>query len=153
MTTESLETIEICPMTEDTVSEVHQIFTECFSGEAWSERSIREELNNPLAVTLVALWQKQVIGFINVHHIAGEGDLNDIAVTQTHRQRGIAGQLLQELFRTAKQSSISSYTLEVRRSNQAAISFYEKWGFSKVGMRKNYYTKPTEDAFLYRIEL
>lgn len=140
-------------MTENDVEQVHQIFCECFTTERWSRKSIREELVNPMAVTLVALMGDEVIGFVNVHHVLGEGDLNDIAVKEQYRRQNVGGLLLSAILQLGIQEGISCYTLEVRCSNLRAICFYEKHGFYQVGRRKNYYTKPTEDAFLYRIDL
>ena len=142
-------------MNEEHVEGVHAVFEECFSAEKWSVRSIREELTNQLARTFV-MWdalEEKVVGFINVHHVLGEGDLNDIAVTQSCRRKGLAAQLMKAALKLAQEEGISRYTLEVRESNQGAIRFYESFGFQKVGMRKNYYTKPTENALLYQIEL
>ena len=47
-----------------------------------------------------------------------------------------------------QQKGIERYTLEVRVSNQAAIHLYEKLGFASVGIRKNFYSKPAEDAMI-----
>ena len=146
---------QLLPMNEEHVEGVHAVFEECFSAEKWSVRSIREELTNQLARTFV-MWdalEEKVVGFINVHHVLGEGDLNDIAVTQSCRRKGLAAQLMKAALKLAQEEGISRYTLEVRESNQGAIRFYESFGFQKVGMRKNYYTKPTENALLYQIEL
>ncbi len=146
---------QLLPMNEEHVEGVHAVFEECFSAEKWSVRSIREELSNKLARTFV-MWdalEEKVVGFINVHHVLGEGDLNDIAVTQSCRRKGLAAQLMKAALKLAQEEGISRYTLEVRESNQGAIRFYESFGFQKVGMRKNYYTKPTENALLYQIEL
>ena len=146
---------QLLPMNEEHVEGVHAVFEECFSAEKWSVRSIREELSNKLARTFV-MWdalEEKVVGFINVHHVLGEGDLNDIAVTQSCRRKGLAARLMKAALKLAQEEGISRYTLEVRESNQGAIRFYESFGFQKVGMRKNYYTKPTENALLYQIEL
>ncbi len=146
---------QLLPMNEEHVEGVHAVFEECFSAEKWSVRSIREELTNQLARTFV-MWdalEEKVVGFINVHHVLGEGDLNDIAVTQSCRRKGLAARLMKAALKLAQEEGISRYTLEVRESNQGAIRFYESFGFQKVGMRKNYYTKPTENALLYQIEL
>ena len=146
---------QLLPMNEEHVEGVHAVFEECFSAEKWSVRSIREELTNQLARTFV-MWdalEEKVVGFINVHHVLGEGDLNDIAVIQSCRRKGLAARLMKAALKLAQKEGISRYTLEVRESNQGAIRFYESFGFQKVGMRKNYYTKPTENALLYQIEL
>lgn len=140
-------------MGPEQVDGVHCIFQECFTMETWSRASIAYELTNPIALTLVAMDGEKVAGFVNVHHIVGEGDLNDIAVSAPYRRKGVASLLLEELFARGRAAGISCYTLEVRASNQGAIAFYEKMGFAKVGERKNYYSKPVENALLYRVDL
>lgn len=145
--------IRIRPMTDADAERVYEIFNECFTAEKWSLKSIREELQNPIAVTLVAADGNDVVGFINVHHILGEGDLNDIAVTAEYRRQNVGGLLLDAIRNCARNEGISCYTLEVRCSNTGAVAFYEKHGFYPVGRRKNYYTKPTEDGLLYRLDL
>lgn len=147
--------IQILSMEEKHVEGVHAIFEECFTMEKWSLKSIAAELTNPMAVTLVAVDTDtgRVVGFINVHHVMGEGDLNDIAVTEPYRRQGIASRLLEAQLHRGKKEKIASYTLEVRESNERAIRFYESFGFQRIGMRKNYYSKPIEDAFLYQLQL
>ena len=73
----------------------------------------------------------------------------NIAVADTHRRRGIARMLVEELIR---QLDAYQLTLEVRASNSPAIALYESLGFVQVGLRKNYYRKPKEDALILRKE-
>ena len=73
----------------------------------------------------------------------------NIAVASTHRRRGIARKLVEELIR---QLDAYQLTLEVRVSNSGAIALYESLGFRQVGLRKNYYRKPKEDALILRKE-
>ncbi len=137
-------------MTLEHVEAVHEIFEECFTAERWSRKSIREELDNPLAVTLVVLHHRLVVAFLNGRHICQEGDINQIAVKKEYRRHGLASYLMKALFERAKKEQIAHYTLEVRSSNQQAIDFYHSLGFEQVGRRKDYYSKPKEDALLYR---
>lgn len=73
----------------------------------------------------------------------------NVAVADSHRRRGIARLLVEELIR---QLDAYQLTLEVRQSNIAAISLYGSMGFTQVGMRKNYYQKPKENALILRKE-
>ena len=52
-----------------------------------------------------------------------------------------------------KVKEVKSLFLEVRENNTAARKLYEKTGFVEVGMRKNYYSNPTENAVLYKMEI
>ena len=73
----------------------------------------------------------------------------NIAVSHTHRRQGIARMLVQELIARLDAGML---TLEVRASNAPAIALYESLGFQQVGLRKNYYRKPKEDALILRKE-
>jgi ribosomal-protein-alanine N-acetyltransferase len=69
-------------------------------------------------------------------------------VRKSHRKRGVGSLLVEELIRAASEQNISALTLEVRASNTAAISLYKKHGFTAEGIRKNYYSHPTEDGII-----
>ena len=72
--------------------------------------------------------------------------INNIAVSENYRRKGIARALLQKML--SDLSCADSVTLEVRKSNAAAIALYESFGFEHVGERRGFYEKPTEDALL-----
>ena len=73
----------------------------------------------------------------------------NIAVSDAHRRRGIARMLVEELIRQLDAYQLS---LEVRASNAPAIALYEALGFHQVGLRRNYYRNPKEDALILRKE-
>ena len=89
-------------------------------------------------------------GFLVAHHVAAEWELENIVVSAKSRQKGIGGHLLEALFSRARETNSEELFLEVRESNTAARSFYERHGFQQVGSRKSYYNAPSEDAILYR---
>lgn len=134
-------------MSNEHISEIAEIEKECFSSP-WSESSLAEELNNPNSYFLVAI-NSGVLGYIGVQEICGEAYITNIAVFEKHRGNGIGRALLKAAVDGAKARNCEFITLEVRKSNQAAIKLYESEGFVKVGIRKNFYTEPTEDAVLY----
>ena len=77
-----------------------------------------------------------------------EADITNVAVDVPFRGRGIGFLMLQELMRIGRERGVEAFTLEVRQSNQAAISLYERLGFENCGIRKNFYEKPTEHAVI-----
>lgn len=134
---------------EDTVgvSELEKI---CFASP-WTLEGIREELDNDFSHFLVALKDDKVIGYIGVQEICGEAYITNICVLPGERRQGTARALLDCAVSGAKSRNCDFITLEVRKSNSAAIALYEKTGFKAVGCRKNFYTSPTEDALLYTL--
>ena len=142
--------MEIIKMNADHVVSVAAIEKECFGRDAWSERSVAGELTNALALWLVAVEDGTVAGYVGSQTVCGETDMMNVAVYPDHRRRGIAESLVTALCDALKQKGSSSLTLEVRSSNLGAIALYEKLGFTQVGLRKNYYRNPKEDALILR---
>ena len=140
---------EIVPMAEAHVAAVAELEKACFSAP-WSETSVREELTNPLSLWLVALAGGQVAGYVGSQTVLDEADMMNLAVAPRHRRQGIARQLVEALGNALRAQGVQSLTLEVRASNEAAIQLYRSLGFTQVGRRPRYYTKPTEDALILR---
>lgn len=119
----------------------------CFS-HPWSRNALAEELNNPNALFTAAVLAGEVVGYIGMHGVLGEGYIDNLAVSPAHRRMGIGRLLLSSLIDCARREQYAFVTLEVRASNQAAIGLYHSLGFAEVGRRRNYYDDPTEDALL-----
>lgn len=117
----------------------------CLPAEAWSFESFRSEAEKKSGLVLVALDNDKLIGFLTASCIIDTADLTTIAVSPAYRRQGVAGMLLKTLFSAFKQADIF---LEVRESNQNAIALYQKYNFYQVGIRKNFYQNPTENAIL-----
>ncbi len=141
---------EITQMCESDIKGVAQIEKECFS-KPWSEESLREELGNPLARFYVLRDVDTILGYIGGHNISGEVFIANIAVSGEYRGMGYGEKLLSYFCYMAEKEDASFITLEVRRSNTAAISLYEKCGFEVKGIRKNFYDDPKEDAVIYTL--
>ena len=139
-------------MTAAHVSQIAELEKLCFS-DPWSEKSIETELSCRLSVWLVALEGEQVVGYVGSQTVIDESDMMNIAVHPDFRRRGIAEALVAELEAALRQRGSRALTLEVRDSNAPAIALYEKLGFAQVGLRKNYYRNPKEDARILRKEL
>ena len=123
----------------------------CFA-DPWSENSVSSELNNDLALWLVAMNDDTVVGYIGSQTVAGETDVMNIAVHPDWRRRGIAQSLIECLVVELKNRGSEALMLEVRASNAPAIALYEKLEFRQVGRRPNYYRNPKEDALILRKE-
>lgn len=146
MKKEGTALMQIVQINEQNYKQVAMIEAECFS-QPWSEKTFYEELSNANAHTFVAVENGEAAGFLSVWEVCGEVNINNIAVRERFRRKGIARALLQHML--DELSSAYSAALEVRRSNASAIALYESFGFKCVGQRKNFYSLPTEDALLY----
>ena len=141
----------IVPMEAVHVEAVAALEAETFSAP-WSDVSIAGELTNPLSLWLVALDGEAVVGYVGSQAVLDEADMMNLAVKPSHRRCGIAGALVKALTQALRTREVHSLTLEVRATNEGAIALYRACGFSQVGRRPRYYTKPTEDALILRKE-
>ena len=138
-------------MTQQHVPQIAELEKLCFS-DPWSENSIASELNNRLSCWLVALDGDSVVGYVGSQTVLGETDMMNIAVHPGYRKLGIATEMINALVCTLREQGSKSLMLEVRASNEPAKALYEKMGFEAVGVRKNYYRNPKEDALILRKE-
>jgi ribosomal-protein-alanine N-acetyltransferase len=90
----------------------------------------------------------RAIGFCSFWIVHDELHVNNLAVLPDRRRAGVASQLLQAVMVEARRLGAVRATLEVRRSNEAAIRLYSRWGFLPSGVRRGYYTAPDEDALI-----
>ena len=141
-------------MTEADLAEVTKIEFDSFA-EPWSEKDFQNSLKDNNNEYLVAEIDGQVIGYCGYWGIAGEGDIFNVAVRKENRGQKTGYLMLCELIKLAKSRGIASLTLEVRSSNESAIRLYHSLGFEQTAIRKDFYTKPKEDAvimWLYGIQ-
>lgn len=139
--------LQIRKMQEKDIEQVSRIEKLCFS-VPWSAKAFEEAIKNPDALYLTALEDEEVLGYCGAYVVLDEADINQVAVRENFRRQGIAKKLLEELLRQLEMQDIKAVTLEVRKSNLAAVSLYESFGFVLEGQRKNFYEKPTEDAWI-----
>ena len=143
---------DIIPMTSDHLDQVAEIEQICFS-DPWSRRMLSEHLENECAATLVAMGEDgTIVGYAGLLVVLDEGYITNVAVRPEYRRQGIAGELLAVFRRFAESNNMAFLTLEVRDSNASARALYTKHGFSEVGVRKNYYDHPKEDAIIMTLE-
>ena len=114
----------------------------------WHREYFESELLKENSHMFVCIENNEVIGFSILNTILDEGELLHIAVSTNHRRKGVAKALFEKMFSVAKEKELAFITLEVREGNNNAIALYEYMGFERVGVRKNYYSKPTENAVL-----
>ena len=143
--------MNIVPMNEHHVPQIALLEQECFA-DPWSQQSIASELHNPLSLWLVAQEGQTLLGYVGSQTCQDETDMMNIAVSPASRRQGVARALIEALVSALRQHGSKQLTLEVRASNGPARQLYESLGFLQVGLRKNYYRNPKEDALILRKE-
>jgi ribosomal-protein-alanine acetyltransferase len=95
--------------------------------------------------------ESEPAGFLVGHAVGEEWELENIVVAEGRRRHGLGSRLLEEFLGLARGQGAKAVFLEVRESNQAARSVYERLAFEKTGVRAGYYQGPAEDALTYRL--
>ena len=140
------ETINIHPMTEFDLDAVLAIEQASFPAP-WRRDHFLHELAAPHSFPFVARADGAVVGYVCLQSLFEEAQILNIAVEPQQRGRGIARMLMGHVFAVARDQGAEFMALEVRESNVAAITLYERFGFCRTGQRKGYY-EGKEDAVL-----
>jgi ribosomal-protein-alanine N-acetyltransferase len=136
--------IEIIRMSREHLSAVAEIEQISFS-DPWSVESLELMLGEQ-AMGLVALEDGRVLGYVGMMCVLDEGQIISVATHPDSRRRGVGRSLMRAIEQSAKERGIVFLSLEVRESNAAARSLYSSLGWVECGIRKNFYSKPTENA-------
>lgn len=135
------------PMQESDLRQVLHIERRSFT-IPWSDATFRGLLRRQSTALLVAERAGEVVGYAVLWFAADEAELGDMAVLPETRRRGLGRWLLHGALAEAARRGAKRVYLEVRQSNTAARSLYERAGFEEVGTRPDYYSEPKEDAIL-----
>jgi ribosomal-protein-alanine N-acetyltransferase len=122
----------------------------------WQESTFRGEIQNrPFSYPYVIVHavEKKVIGYIIYWQIKDEAQINNIAVLPDYRHIGAGEATLRQVIEEVAARGATFISLEVRTSNLPALFLYRKLGFLTLGVRKNYYSHPVEDAFVMGLNL
>ncbi len=132
-------------------SDAEQIATlekQCFSSP-WSLQQVSEEIKRDNVIFLSAVTENDFCGYISGQLILDEFYISNVAVDEKYRKCGVATALISDLLNRLKQKKCTFMTLEVRESNCSARRVYEKAGFTNLGIRKDFYSHPVENACIY----
>ena len=136
-------------MEKSDVSKVVELDAISFGRHHWDSSSFYSELQNNLAHYYTAKDENgNILGYIGFWLIFEEAHITNVSVHPDYRRKKIAQILLKEMIQCCYDNMVKFITLEVRVSNIAAISLYEKFGFKSVGVRKGYYQDNNEDAMI-----
>lgn len=116
--------------------------------DPWSERDIQDLICLEGGMCFTAVEGTRVVAYVIGRLIAPEGEIYRVAVDPAYRQRGIGYRLLDYSVKTSRGRGLETLFLEVRSKNDAARALYRAYGFEEIGVRKNYYRDPTDDAIV-----
>ncbi len=116
----------------------------------WAKTTIEKELEIPYGFVFAVRerYKKALIGWCCLRILLPEAELLKIAVHPDAQRKGVATELLQNVFEICKKKKCKTVFLEVRKKNAAALALYKKTGFQQKGMRKRYYISPPDDGIL-----
>ena len=133
--------------TDKDISEIASIEQKCFA-DPWSENAFRASLNETTDIFVLET-DGRIGGFAVFDRTLGtEAEIHIIAVDPDMRGKGFSNLLMDSIVGSAVKNGVGRIMLEVRASNEVAISLYAKYGFEKVGLRPGYYRNPVESAIL-----
>jgi ribosomal-protein-alanine N-acetyltransferase len=150
------ENVQTRYMTTADVARVLEIAASLPESPHWPESAYLDALNpesTPRRIALVAAGSEEVEGFTVASLLPPQAELESIAVAAGSQRRGLGRMLFDALLSELRKAGVLEIALEVRASNDAALAFYVRVGFSKMGLRRAYYADPVEDAVLMRLDL
>ena len=134
-------------MLVEDLEQVMEIEQDLFS-VPWTREGFFTFLTRENALFLVVEEKGKILGYCGLLMVLDEGDITNVAVKRDRQREGIGNFLMESLIRLAADLGVTTIHLEVRAGNERAIRLYERVGFVRDGIRKKYYTDPTEDAVL-----
>ena len=121
--------------------------------DSWSAEGIALTLAQPASRCFVAKEDHQLLGFAAFSLVDSEANLDALSVHEAFRCEGVGGGLLEYAFGNLQAQGAQRIFLEVRSQNAPALALYHKLGFTPLGVRKGFYTKPADDAICMEKEL
>lgn len=130
------------------IPQIEALEQACFS-LPWTAEALCSQLKDAQHEFIAAVdAEGRVFGYVGMLFVLDEGYISNVAVSPDCRRQGIADALIDRLCELCKVHALAFVSLEVRAGNVPAIALYEKHGFERVGLRKNYYERPKEDALI-----
>ncbi|MDQ3266110.1 MAG: ribosomal protein S18-alanine N-acetyltransferase [Myxococcota bacterium] len=144
-------------MTRDDLAPVLAIEQRAFK-HPWSPALLERELSHEWSTILLAEEAQPdgsflILGFAIVWLVHDELHVLNVATDPPHRRRGVARAVMDAAVAKARDRKCTLATLEVRRSNEGALTLYKDMGFRPVGIRPNYYVDEREDAIVMLMDL
>lgn len=135
-------------MLVEDLDQVMKIERELFS-PPWTREGFFTYLTHKDAMFLVVEEKGEILAYCGLLMVLDEGDITNVAVRPDRQREGIGHFLMDSLIRLAEEQGVTTIHLEVRVGNDTAIRLYERMGFTRDGIRKQYYTDPVEGCITY----
>lgn len=137
---------------EETISRrLYELSNESFEhGSPWTVEQFEETRAISHLFYLIAELEGELVAFLSGSIVKPEAEIYNIVVRNQYKRQGIASELIAETKKILQINEITDLFLEVRVSNRPAILLYKKMGFIPVGVRKQYYSNPQEDAVVLK---
>lgn len=135
------------PMLPSDTEAIRELECDIFS-DAWSEKNIKDSIESKFDYCMVIEEGYRVLAYIIFRANMDEAELFRIATDKNSRNVGFAHELMNFMISYLRDMKVKKVFLEVRCQNKDAIRLYEDYGFKKLGIRKEYYNNPTDDALL-----
>jgi len=145
-----MTSVSVRPMRWPDIEPVHRLETELFTVDHWSIEQFWSELAQPTRSYVVAVDGDRIVGYAGAFLLAPDSDVQTIAVSPLDQGRGIGSTLLRSLLDEASTAGCRQMLLEVRSDNSAAIDMYERFGFERISLRRDYYDRGI-DAIIMRL--
>lgn len=140
--------MEVRLATIDDAHAIYEIEQQSFS-VPWRLESVLAELEGAAnKLYMVICEENHIVGYAGAWLVYDEGQITNIAVLPSARGKGYGSKLTKQLINECFSRGMHEIFLEVRISNLAALAMYRNLGFSVKGIRKEYYSEPTEDAYI-----
>ena len=114
----------------------------------WTREGFFSFMTRDQALFFVVEEKNRVLGYLGMLTVLDEADITNVVVARDRQGEGIGFFMLDGAMRLAMERGVGVFHLEVRAGNTPALRLYERAGFVRDGLRKDYYTEPSEDAIL-----
>ena len=122
--------------------------------DAWTEQGFIDSLKEPTALFLAAEGEDGSLqGYIGAYYVLDDAEIVNVAVTKSCQGQGIGLSLVHEMLTRLREKKVETVVLEVRIGNAPARHVYEKAGFEAIGIRKDFYELPREDAMIMKKDI
>jgi len=129
------------------------------SKHPWTKKQLSESIANSNNLNYILVLESKIIGYILAIPSIDSADILNIVIHKDFKRKGFGSSLIVETSKVLSQKKIKTIFIEVRKNNLSAISFYLSLGFKEISIRKNYYSKNSnelsirEDGIMMRLEI